>query len=633
MAPQDSGQSIRFGVFELDLRAGELRRSGVRLPIQGHPLQVLAVLLRTPGEVVTREQLRAELWQADTFVDFEHGVHNAVARLRAVLGDTASTPRFIETIPRRGYRFIATAESARAGRATPEPPPQQDPAASTRLPVQSRRLRIALGAFITVAAAGVVMAWMYPRALARYQGAQIASLAVLPLENLSGDPAQDYLADGITDELITTLASTNTLKVISRPSVMQYKSVRKPLPLIAKKLGVDAVVTGTVVHSGDKVRITAQLVHAPTDRHLWAERYERSASDIVLLEHEIATAIAGQVNNKLSSQEQRRPAVKPINPAAHQLYLRGRYFWNKRTAASVRMAIGYFTEAVAQDPSFAAAYSGLADCYSSLGFSFDVGDMAPHDAQSKALEAAQRAIGLDQSLAEAHSSLAFIKLNYQWDWPGADAEFRRALSLNSGSASAHHWYAHYLISAGRATEAEAESRRALDLDPLNPIINVHLGWHYFYARQYDWALDQFRKTLELDPHYGLAHWYRGLVYEQKGMYGDALSEMRRGKDLLSGNTVVDSDIGHLYAITGNRAAATRILAELEQRRRRAYVSPFEIALIRVGLKQMDAAFRSFEEAYRERSDMLVYLKVDPRLDPIRTDTRFRALVQRIGIPQ
>ena len=633
MPAQDSGLNVRFGAFELDLRAGELRRSGIRLPVQGRPLQVLAILLRNPGELVTREQLRTELWPADTFVDFEHGVHNAVARLRAVLGDTADTPRYIETLPRRGYRFIGVAEST--GRAATETA-LEPAAAAPSIPAapHGHRSRIVVVALAGLLIAGGVAALVYTRLSGTPAGSQITSLAVLPLENLSGDSAQDYFADGITDELITALAKMNLGKVISRTSIMQYKGVRnKRLPQIAHELGVDGVVEGTVVRSGDQVRITAQLIYAPADRHIWAERYERSSRDILLLENEIASAIAEQMRGKLSSEGQRRLTANPVDPVAYQLYLKGRYFWNKRTEESVHKAIEYFTEAAGKDPGYAAAYSGLADCYSALLSSFDVGSMAPADSQPKALAAAQRAIELDGSLPEAHTSLAFIKLNYDWDWRGAEAEFQRALALNPGWANAHHWYAHLLIAAGRIQEAEAESRRALELDPLGPIMNVHLGWHYIYARQYDQALEQFRKMLELDPKFGLVYWYRGRTYEQKGMHADAIREMRKGRELLEGNTVVYADLGHAYAIAGDRGAATRILAELKQASARTYISPFEIALIDIGLGEKDRAFAALEQAYRERSDMLLYLRVDPRLDPLRPDARFASLVNRIGIPQ
>lgn len=626
MPAQDSEPVVRFGAFELDLRAGELRRSGIRLPVQGRPLQVLGILLRKPGEVVTAEQLRTELWPADTFVDFEHGVHNAVARLRAVIGDTADRPRFIETLPRRGYRFIGAVEHAPEPVAVPPTVPVE--------PFRSSRSRMVLVVLACLLVAGGVAAWIYLRLHDTPAGSQITSLAVLPLENLSGDSAQDYFADGITDELITNLAKINAVKVISRTSIMQYKGVHnKRLPQIAHELGVDGVVEGTVVRSGDQIRVTAQLIYAPADRHIWAEHYERSSRDVLLLENEVARAIAEQLRGKLSTQERGRMTAHAVDPVAYQAYLKGRYFWNKRNRESIEKAIEYFTEATSKDPAYAAAYSGLADCYSMLGFSIDVGGMAPNNVAPKASEAARRALELDDSLAEAHTSLAFIKLTYDWDWSGAETEFGRAFALNPGAANTHHWHAHLLMAAGRTPEAETESRRALDLDPLSLIMNVHLGWHFIQARQYDQALEQLRKSLELDPNYGLAHWYRGLAFEQKGMYDDAIREMTRARELHPGNSVISSDIGHAYAAAGNRRAAATILGELRPNRLMTYVSPFQIALIHIGLGNRDQAFAALEDAYREHSDMLVYLRVEPRLDPIRSDARYARLARRIGIPE
>ncbi len=628
MPAQDSDPIVRFGAFELDLRAGELRRSGIRLPVQGRPLQVLAILLKSPGELVSSEQLRTELWPADTFVDFEHGVHNAVARLRAVLGDTADRPRFIETLPRRGYRFIGSVERAPVNPVSPVPVLAAPPVIAGPSRKHLRKTGIVLGCLLLAA----VELLLYTSMLRQPAGSQITALAVLPLENLSGDRTQDYFADGITDELITALAKINSIKVISRTSVMQYKGVHKRLPDIARELGVNGVVEGTVVRSGDLVRLTAQLIYAPADRHVWAERYERNSRDILLLESEVAGAISEQLRGKLGSVEKGRLTAKSVDPDVYQLYLKGRYFWNERTDESIHKAIDYFNQAAKKDPHYAAAYSGLADSYSILGFSIDVGGMAPNDAQPKAIAAAQRAITLDDSLAEAHASLAFIKLHYQWDLPGSETEFRRAFVLNPGEANTHHWYAHYLVAAGRLSDAEAESRRALELDPLSPMMNVHLGWHYLQTRQPDRALDQLRKTLELYPNLALGYWYGGLAYEQKGMYDDAIREMGKCRQLLPGNMVVYSDIGHAYAMAGNRAGADRVLAELKQLRKRVYVSPFGVALILVGLGQKDQAFASLEEAYQERSDMLVYLNVDPRLDPIRPDPRFIALLKKIGTP-
>lgn len=472
------------------------------------------------------------------------------------------------------------------------------------------------------------------RVLGRAEEARVESIAVLPLENLSADPEQQYFADSMTEALITDLAKIKALRVISRTSVIRYKHTNRSVPEIAKELNVDAVVEGSVERIGNRVRITAQLIRAAPERHLWADSYDRDVRDVLLLQDEVARSIAGEIQVKVTPEEHARLAMtRKVDPEAYDLYIKGRYFWVKRTQESIDKAIGYLRQAIDKDPTFADAYSGLADCYSSLGFSFDVGSMAPNDVQPKALAAASKAVELNASSAEAHSSLAFIKLNYNWDWFGSEAEFRRAIELNPGWANGHHWYAHNLISAGRLQEAEAESKRALEVDQLSPIMNIHLAFHYYFARQYDKSLEHVQKTLELDPRYGLANWYRGLDYEQKGMYADALREMRKAQQLLKGNIIVEGDIGHLYAISGKKADADRVIHELEQLSMHRYVNPFEIALIYIALGDKIRSFQWLEKAYRERSDLLVYLKVDPRLDPIRSDSRFTDLARRVGIPQ
>jgi len=321
-----------------------------------------------------------------------------------------------------------------------------------------------------------------------------------------------------------------------------------------------------------------------------------------------------------------------VDPEVYELYLKGRYFWVMRTEEATQKAIELFQQAIDKDPTYAAAYSGLADCYSSFGMTFDVGGLAPRESEPKALAAATKAVALDDSSAEAHNSVAFIKLNFDWDWVQSEREFKRSIELNPGWANEHHWYAHHLMSSGRISEAETESLRALELDPLNAIMNTHLGWHYYFARQYDKSLEQLRKTIELVPNYGLAFWYSGWAYEQKGLYSDALRDLQRAKELLKTNVSVDADIGHLYAVSGNRAGAERVLRDLKELSTKKYVNAFEIALIYVGLGDKDNAFEWLDKAYQQRSDMLVYLNVDPRLDVIRHEPRFIGLVKKVAPP-
>jgi TolB-like protein/DNA-binding winged helix-turn-helix (wHTH) protein/Tfp pilus assembly protein PilF len=620
--------TVRFGIFEFDVRAGELRKRGARVPLQGLPGQLLTVLLENPGQVITREELRSRLWPADTFVDFDHSLHNAIARLREALGDSSGSPRFIETLPRKGYRFIGQFES----KAPAQSGEGKTTVKSTAHVIGGRAtLALALGAVVSALVLGALA---YVNVQRQNALLRIHSLAVLPLENLSNDPDQEYFVDGMTDELITNLAKIGSLRVISRTSIMQYKKVRKPLQTIAHELNVDAIVEGTVARSGNHIRITARLIDAMEDRLLWAENYDREVGDAVTLQNQIAGTVANEISAKLTPVERAQLAAShSVNPAAYELYLKGRYFWAKRNEESLNRAMEYFSQAIDLDPNYAAPYSGLADSYVLFGMSFDVGGRPPGEVYPKARAAALKASELNAALSDAHNSLAFVKLNYDWDWPGAETEFKRALELNPGYAHAHHWYAHLLLSRGREHEALAESNRALELDPLSPIINLHLAWHYLYTRQYDRAFDQLAKTLELDPNYALAHWYRGLTYEQKKMYGEALREMAEAKNLLPGNLAVESDIGHVYAVSGNKAAAQKVIAALKDESAHRYVNLYELALIYVGLGQRDQAFESLDKAFRERSDQMIYLKVDPRLDSLRSDARFANLVLRVGIPK
>lgn len=460
---------------------------------------------------------------------------------------------------------------------------------------------------------------------------QIRSLAVLPLENLSRDPDQEYFADGMTDAVITDLAKIGALRVISRTSVMRYKRTQKTIPEIAKELNVDAIVEGSIERSENRVRITAQLIRATTEQHLWAEAYDRDLHDVLRVQEEIAKSIAQGIQVKLTPQEQALLTKnRPVDPEVYELYLKGRYFWNKRTQESTQKAIGLFHQAMEKDPSYAPAHSGLADCYILYGISFDVGSLSPAEAMPQAKAAAEQSVRLDDTLADGHNSLAYVKLLYDWDWRGSEAEFKHALELNPGYASGHHWYAHFLLASGRFDEALAESHRALNLDQLSPILNVHLGWHYIYTRQYDLALGALHKALELEPNYSLANWYLGWTLEQQGKYREALEAMNKAQEHLKSNTALAADIAHVYAMSGDREAALRILDQLNETSRRTYVNPFEIALIYVALGRKNEALDWLDKAYAARSDLLIYLNADPRLDGIRSEPRFVDLARRVS---
>jgi serine/threonine-protein kinase len=461
----------------------------------------------------------------------------------------------------------------------------------------------------------------------------IRSIAVLPLVIFSAEPEQQFFADSMTDALITDLAKIGTLRVVSRTSVMRYRQTQKSIREIARELNVDAAVEGSVERAGNRVRIRAHLIRAATDEHMWADAYERDLEDVLVLQNEVARTIAREIQVKLTPEEHAvLSSARRVDPEAYQLYLRGRYFWVKRTPESVTKAIGLFEQAIDADPTYAQAYGGLADCYMSLGFSFDVGSLPPTEAIPKAKAAVAKALEVTESLAEVHNPLAFMKLNYDWDFPGAETEFKRALELNPGNANVHHWYAHYLIVAGRPNDSLAESNRALELDPLSPIMSVHLGWLYYYLHAYERALNQLNKTLELDPNYGLAYWYIGLANEQQGAFTEALAALKRGDELLKDNLVVKADLAHALAVSGRKADAEEALRNLLAISRTRYVNPFEIGLIYIGLGQSEEAFQWLNRAYKERSDLVVYLRVDPRLDPVRSDPRFQEMVRRMNFP-
>ena len=514
---------IRFEVFEVDLQSGELRRQGVKIKLQEQPFQVLVMLLVRPGEVVTREELQRKLWPADTFVDFDRGLNKAINRLREALGDDADSPRFIETLPRRGYRFIAPVKTA--GADLPVRPSEGShegahPSASLRKRWLLASAGVLLG--IPLLSLGLNVGGIRDRLLSQRAQPRIESLAVLPLQNLSGDPAQEYFADGMTDELITEIAKIGSLRVMSRTSIMQYKGAHKLLPVIARELGVDAIVEGTVVRSGQKVRITAQLIQARDDRHLWSEKFERDLGDVLKLQGEVAEAIAGQVQIKLTPQEHAILArARPVNPQAFEAYLAGNYFRNKMQGDK---SVELFTKAIELDPAYAQGYAGLSMSYVYLGI---FGLRPSGEVYPKARAAAMKALELDETVAEAHLTLADVKKGYDWDWVGAEAEYKRALELNPSYAMAHALYADYLSKMRRHEEAIAEASQARKVDPISLHTNVVLGMTYYRARRYDEAMGACQKALELDPNHPYALWFQALAHEQKRQLPEAIAKLDR----------------------------------------------------------------------------------------------------------
>jgi serine/threonine protein kinase/Tfp pilus assembly protein PilF len=462
--------------------------------------------------------------------------------------------------------------------------------------------------------------------------ARIQSLAVLPLENLSKDPEQEYFADGMTEELISDLGKIRALRVISRTSAMRYKGTKKSLPEIARELGVDALVEGSVLRAGGRVRITTQLIQAATDRHLWSESYERDLKDVLTLQSEVARSIAREIKIALTPQEQARFAeARPVDPEAHELYLKGRYYLVKNTPEAAQRALEYMKQSIDKDPAYAVAYAGLANTYAGLGYTgMDV--LPPREAMPRAKAAALKALELDDTLAEAHTNLGLVRWAYDWDWPAAGKDLRRAIDLNPSFATAHFRYANYLCSLGRFDEAVAEHKRALELDPLSLIINHAQAWPYHLSRRFDQAIEKYQRTLEMEPNFARTHLRLGEAYTAKGMYREAIAEYEKFSALGGGSTMAMALIGNAHAQAGGRHEALRALEELTAESKRRYVPAFHFAIVHAGLGDKDQAFASLDRAYEERSQFLVDLKFEPILDPLRSDPRFAELVRRVGLP-
>jgi TolB-like protein/DNA-binding winged helix-turn-helix (wHTH) protein/Tfp pilus assembly protein PilF len=658
MEPQRQTLVVRFGTFEVSLQSGEVRKAGVRIRVQQQPLKLLEVLLEHPGHVVTREELRSRVWPNESFGDFDQAVNIAIAKLRSALGDSAENPRYIETLPKRGYRFIADVsfvdadgrirrpESSSADSAGAEPGHQLPgnglavPHATEAAPqfqsgglavAPQRRLRptrrvvMALGLVLGLG----ILSVLFFRSRGHAPTA-IRSLAVLPLENLSGESSQNYFSDGMTDELITDLAQISALRVISRTSVMVYKGARKPLPQIARELHVDAVVEGTVLRAGDQVRITAQLIDASTDKHLWSHSYEGELRDTLALQDRVARAIAEEIKISLTPREQAAlKSAAVVNPQAYESYLKGRYFWSKRTAEGLKVALAYFNQAIEEDPNYAQAYSGLADTYALLG-DWQYAAMTPKEAYPKAKAAALKAVTLDNALGEAHNSLAFLLDGFDWDLDSGGKEFRRAIELNPGYATGHHWYAWHLALLGRYDEAIAEMKKAESVDPLSLIINADLAELLVLAHSYDEAIGQSRKTIEMDPNFAMAHDQLAEAYLQKHMYAEAIPELQKAVQLSSGSPMCLANLARAYAFSGQRDEATALLSDLKTSSTPGFSHASEVAAIYASLGDKDQAMNWLEKGYAERFNPGVLIR--PRFDPLRSDPRFQRLVQRVGLP-
>jgi TolB-like protein/Tfp pilus assembly protein PilF len=471
---------------------------------------------------------------------------------------------------------------------------------------------------------------MTPRPQRRRRSKTIDSLAVLPLANAGGDANAEYLSDGITESLIYSLSQLPKLRVMARSTVFRYKGKPVDPQEVGRELNVRAVLTGRVVVLGERLVIKTELVDAADGALLWGEQYARPLADILAVQEEISTDITDKLRLKLTGKEKKQLAKRHTdNTQAYHLYLKGRFHWNKRTPDSFRKGIEYFLAAIAKDPAYALAHAGLADCYNMLGA---YGALPPREAYPKAEAAARKALEIDDTLAEAHTSLAWVQAGFVWDWPGAERAFQKALRLNPGYATAHHWYAYCLMKLGRLPEAEAEMQRAQELDPLAPIITANVGFGWYFAGRLDAALEQFRKALETDAHFAVAHYYLGLAYEAKGMFPEAVAGFQQAIALSEGNTEYIAGLGHAYAAAGRTEEARKVVDDLVQQGQRKYVPPFHLGLVWAGLGDTDQAFAWLAKAYEERDDYLTYLKADPRLKGLRSDPRYVSLCQHVGLP-
>jgi TolB-like protein/DNA-binding winged helix-turn-helix (wHTH) protein/Flp pilus assembly protein TadD len=643
----------RFGPFELEAGVRKLSKNGVKVTLLGQPYLVLEALLFRAGEVVSREEIREKLWPADVFVDFEHGLNTSVKKLRQALCDSADEPRYIETVPRLGYRFIGPVECVTDRTMSPAAPaadPEQVSRSLARneLPSSpswgSRWTGAALGLALAVVLGGalIVMSvkssgWVrWPFGLPHNESAshptrRLRSIAVMPLVNLSNDPAQEYFTDGMTDELISDLAQLGTLRVISRTSVLHYKGGNKTALEIGRELAVDALVEGTVQRVENKVRIRVQLIDAASDRHLWARSYDHELKDVLLLQTTAAHDIVGEIRGQVDGTPANMPSASEltVQPAAYDLYLKGQYFWNKRTVDGFQQAIMYFERATAKDPHFGRAYAGLADCYALLG---PYSGVPQTEFMRKARAAALKALEIDDNLAEAHTALGLIVQNYDWDWSTAEREFRRAIELNPNYATAHQFYAEHLAWRGRFEEALRESERARELDPLSMIIATDNGAILYVSRQYERAVAQLRSVREMDPTFEHAEIIVYPLVEQ-GMFTEALADLDRGQRMHEDDAWVELGRTYVYGRSGQTELSRRGLEKLREvdRHHGLDTTSFVFAYIALGEKEQSLAW--LEKAYSQHSNLLTTLKVDPVFDPLRDDSRFEQLLHRVGLAQ
>lgn len=623
-----------FGKFRLDPCERLLLCDGKAIPLAPKAFATLLMLVENSGHLLKKEELMQRLWPG-TFVE-EVNLAQNISAIRRALEDQNGGKRYIETVPKVGYRF--TAETRKVGSEATQPADLADKLADTDASERTarhwlvRRLVAWASAVILVGAGALLVPQVIEfRSKAGFSdiARPIRSIAVLPLANLSADPAHEYFSDGLTDELITDLAKVGSLQVISRTSVLGYKHSLKKAAQIGTELHVDAIVEGTVERVGNRVRVRVQLIRTSTDQHIWAESYDREVKDVFQLESDVASEIARNIGYLTAEQPSGRARRRTVSAEAYENYLKGRYHWNQRTERGLRAGMEYFQRAITMEPNYAAPYAGLADSYIIMA---NWGSMPGAEAYPKAESAARKALKIDDQLAEAHTSLAYAMLLYDWDWSGAEEEFRRALTINPNYASAHHFYSVYLMAAGRQDEAQYEIKRALKLDPLSLIINSVVGWIDFEGRRYEQAIEVCEKTLEMDPNYIPVLLDLGTIYMTTGDYKKAAERLERARTVAGENGVVLAYTARVRAYAGRKAEARHILLALERSGKRLFVSDWDLALVYVALGETETALTYLERAADHHEGYVVRLRVEPSLDRLRGESRFKRLEQRLRVP-
>lgn len=627
---------IQFDEFSLDCDRYELLRSGRPIKLEKIPMELLILLATKDGHLVTRQEIIARLWGSAVFVDTEHGINTAVRKIRLALKDDPEKPRFVQTVTGKGYRFVAELNRGNGlGARLPEvqePPAMRPLLQSHGVPI-SRWPQTGNRIFLTVALVlASCLIGYFASQLVRRTAAPSARvmLAVLPFENLSGDPGQEYFADGLTEELITQLGALSPVQlgVIARTTSMAYKHSSKSAQQIGQELGVDYVIESSVRRDGDQIRITAQLIRTRDQVHVWAQNYDRHVGGSIDLQEEVAKAVAEQIEVKLSRAYLNRPNRLHPDSQATEAYLRGRYFENQFTPEGYRKAISYFQEAIDRDHGFAEAYSGIADSYR---FLVVTDTLSPSEGTPEIAAAARQAVLLGDGLAESHNSMANSMMD-QWNWAGNERESKRATSLNPSYSNAHRIYAAILAAERHYDKAWEQIEDAMRTDPLSPPNNAEVVRTLYYARDYDRAIQQAQKAMQLDPGYYRTHFWLGRVYDQKHMYNEAVNEAGIVLKATPDSNLGLTEMAYSLAEAGHRREARVILQRLEGRRKHDFVPAYNLAIIHIALNENETALKNLEQAYDEHDWAMFVLSIEPRLDPLRKSPQFRELVRKLGLP-